>query len=293
MPASPSPTPISSVLYAGSERRNDASYFWENRHRDPPDLAVVQQTVAGAAFHRNADGERLVPVAHAMLFTHDDGSAYGFPPQAKTPYCLRYVSFHLGALRPWWELLRERFGSLVRFDPEGESARLLLEIERRWRSRGFRDRLDETEALHGLLLALYREQIDATHAADPIEHGHHLIRSRFRAPINLKELAAGCGISREHFIRRFGQRYGESPGAMLRRLRLEHARALLRSTRLPMGEVARAAGFADAAALGRAYRRRQGRTPGEERSARLHEAQATPKKRRSRGSTSSRASSKT
>jgi AraC-like DNA-binding protein len=293
MASSPPPSPSSSLLYVGTERRSSPEYFWENRHRHGATLAVVQQTLSGVGFHRDAHGTRLVPVHHAMLFTHDDGSAYGYPEKEQAPYHLRYVSFELGALRPWWDQLHRDYGPVLRFAAEGESARQLLEIERRWRAREFRDPLDETEALHGLLLAITREQISASHAADPVEYGHHLIRSRFRSPQNLKELAAACGISREHFIRRFGQRYGESPGTLLRRLRLEHARALLRGTRLPIAEVARAAGFADAASLARAYRRRQGLTPGAERNTSDATAQGTPKKRRKRGKTSSRASSKT
>jgi len=51
---------------------------------------------------------------------------------------------------------------------------------------------------------------------------------------------------REHFVREFTKRYGAPPGAALRKLRLEHARAMLNATAIPVEEVALANGFANA-----------------------------------------------
>jgi AraC family transcriptional regulator len=145
---------------------------------------------------------------------------------------------------------------------EGEAAATLEELRRRFHSHGFRDRLQEAELLHQLLVALYREQVAATQTLDPVEFGHHYLSDHFRSPLNLKEVAERCGVSREHFIRGFGKRYGEPPGEMLRRLRLEHAHRMLRATHAPVQEVAVACGFADANTFCRAYRLRYGATPG-------------------------------
>jgi transcriptional regulator GlxA family with amidase domain len=144
---------------------------------------------------------------------------------------------------------------------EGVATNIFTEITRRVRERSFQDRLQQTELLHQLLVALYREQVAATATRDPIEYGYHQLCDHFRSPQNLKELAARCGVSREHFIRAFGRRYGEPPGELLRRLRLEHAHRLLRATRVPVQEVATACGFTDANSFSRAYRHLYGTTP--------------------------------
>ena len=115
-------------------------------------------------------------------------------------------------------------------------------------------------------MALYREQVHGTREEDPIEFGSHVLRARFRGEINLKTIARQCGVSREHFIRAFSDRYGETPGALLRRLRLEHARTMLQATELPIGEVARASGFSSAATFCRAFRAAFATTPGDVRS---------------------------
>lgn len=258
----PLPEPFSSVTALADELREEASYRWENNRRGDREEAVIQQTLSGAAFFEDSSGRRLAGPGQALLFTHDEPTRYGFPPDSTTPYRLRFVSFRLGALRPWFERIRIEFGSVVRMASDGEAAATLADLARRFRSRGFRDRFQESESLHELLVALYREQVAATKAADPVEFGYHYLNDHFRSPLNLKELAKRCGISREHFIRGFGKRYGEPPGEMLRRLRLEHAHRMLSASQMPVQEVALASGFADANTFCRAYRLRYGTTPG-------------------------------
>lgn len=258
----PLPDPFSIVAGLDEETRANASYAYDNRGRGSGEDAVLQQTLAGAAFFEDESGRRLVEPGRAMLFTHDEGSAYGFPPDAVTPYRQRYVAFRLAGLRPWFERLRAEFGAVVRMPLNGEASAVMVEIMRRFRAREFRDRFQETELLHQLLVAIYREQVAATQTHDPVEFGYHHLRDNFRSPLNLKEVAERCGVSREHFIRAFGKRYGEPPGELLRRLRLEHAHRMLRATHLAVRDVAVACGFADANSFCRAYRLKYGVTPG-------------------------------
>jgi AraC-like DNA-binding protein len=256
------PDPFSCILGADEELRGSAAYCFDNRGRGSAGDLAVQQTLAGAGFFEDAGGHRLVGEGEAMLFTHDEASAYGYPPTATAPYRLRYLTFRLGGLGLWLERIRAEFGAVVRMPAEGEASAILAEASRRFRERAFRDRFQETELLHQLLVAIYREQVAATQTHDPIEYGRHYLRDNFRSPLNLKEVAKRCGVSREHFIRSFGKRYGEPPGGLLRRLRLEQAHRMLRATQMPVQEVALACGFADANTFCRAYRLRYGTTPG-------------------------------
>jgi transcriptional regulator GlxA family with amidase domain len=146
-----------------------------------------------------------------------------------------------------------------------EATTLFDECIERYRKRQFRDRFHESELVYRLLIALYREQVQGTRTSDPIEFGHHYVRNHFRSPVNLKGIAQKCGVSREHFIREFSGRYQESPGLMLRRLRLEHGQAMLTATVLSVQEVALASGFTSSNTFCRAYRTRFGRSPGSER----------------------------
>jgi AraC-like DNA-binding protein len=254
--------PFAVVHAAAEERQSDEAYRWNNATRGDPDRLVIQRTLAGAAFFRDAAGERSVPTGWAMLFTHREPSVYGYPPGAIEAYRHRFLAFSPTGVRALFDRIRADFGSVVRLPEESEVAALFDELFEGVRRRTLCDRFHESELLYRLLIALYREQVSESRERDPVEFGHHFLRSHFRSPINLKTVAAKCGITREHFIREFRVRHRESPGAMLRRLRLEHARTMLAATELGLAEVARACGFASANSFGRAYRARYGRSPG-------------------------------
>ena len=257
--------PFAVVHAAAEERQTSVAYHWDNATRGDPDRLVVQRTLEGSATYRDTAGEHAVPAGCAMLFTHREPTSYGYPPGATVPYRQRFMTFSPTGVRALFDRIRADFGSVVRLPEESEAAALFDELFEGVRGRKLRDRFQESELIYRLLIALYREQVHDARERDPVEFGLHYLRNHYRSPINLKGVAAKCGISREHFIREFGTRYRESPGAMLRRLRLEHARTMLAATELGVAEVALASGFASANTFGRAYRARYGRSPGERR----------------------------
>lgn len=197
-----------------------------------------------------------------MLFTHQEPTAYGYPSKASEAYRLRFIAFAPTGTQEIFARLRADFGSVVRMPDASEATALFDEVIQRYRQRQFRDRLHESELLFRLLIALYREQVQDSRTTDPIEFGSHYIRSHFRSPVNLKAIVQKCGVSREHFIREFSARHDESPGVMLRRLRLEHAQMMLHASVLSVQEVALACGFTSSNTFCRAYRLKFGQSPG-------------------------------
>lgn len=81
--------------------------------------------------------------------------------------------------------------------------------------------------------------------------------------VTLDELAEVAGLSKYHFLRQFSQVVGMTPGAYLRTLRLCHAARKLRTTNMPILEVALSVGFADHPSFSRAFARHMGMTPSE------------------------------
>lgn len=256
------PDPFTVVHVGAEEVHDQPDYCFDNAQREETFALVIQRTLSGAAYFRDATGTVPVPPGHAMLFTHHEPTGYGYPPEATVPYRLRFLAFSANGAHDLFARLRADFGSVVRMPDESEATALFDEAIERFRQRQFRDRLHESELVCRLLTALYREQVQGTRTSDPIEFGHHYVRNHFRSPVNLKGVAQKCGVSREHFIREFGARYQESPGVMLRRLRLEHARAMLAGTELSVQDVALASGYTSSNTFCRAYRTRFGRSPG-------------------------------
>ncbi len=75
-------------------------------------------------------------------------------------------------------------------------------------------------------------------------------------------LVAAAGIKRDALERRFRRALGIGPAGYLRRLRMDRAAELLRSTDMPVSGVALECGYADPAAFARAFRRETGTAPG-------------------------------
>lgn len=91
--------------------------------------------------------------------------------------------------------------------------------------------------------------------------------------IDVSELADHVGLSTRQLLRLFAQIVGEGPGRYHRRLRLEHARGLLRYTAITVSEASVAVGFESMAHFCRAYRNQYGQSPGADRNS---EARRTP-----------------
>lgn len=254
--------PFPVVQHTAEEAHASPAYQFDNRERESPAIFVIQRTIAGAAYFRDSQGTRLVPPGHAMLFTHREQTGYGFPPEAREAYRQRFIAFEPRSAAGIFHRLRADFGSVVRMPDSCEATAVFEEIAQRYGQRRFRDRLQEAELIFRLFITLYREQVQETRTSDPVEFGSHYIRSHFRAPVNLKAIVQQCGVSREHFIRAFTARHRESPGALLRRLRLEHARAMLQASGLSVQEVALACGFTSSNTFCRAFRQKFGRSPG-------------------------------
>ncbi len=252
------------IQAAAEETRMDPSYCFDNRHRPDGSGLVVQLTLSGASFFQEKEDRILVSPEFAMVFSHDEDSLYGFPPESNESYRHLYVEFtDCPALRSIFDKIREDFGAVVNIPEKSDARDLLNEIVERFRTGHFTDRYQESELLYRLLIAIYRQQVEGTRTADPIEFGHHLIRNRFRKDSNLKEIAELCGVTREYFSREFHSRYGGAPGQMLKQLRLEHAKLLLKTTRIPVSDISLASGFANLGTFGRLFKRWVGRSPGD------------------------------
>lgn len=79
--------------------------------------------------------------------------------------------------------------------------------------------------------------------------------------VTLDTLARSVYLSRYHFLRRFAATTGETPMRFLTRMRMEHAERLLRTTDVPVGDIATASGYASLPAFSSAFRRLRGLSP--------------------------------
>jgi transcriptional regulator GlxA family with amidase domain len=81
--------------------------------------------------------------------------------------------------------------------------------------------------------------------------------------LRVEKLARRMNMSPRHFVRLFAQRLGTSPGAYVRRLRVEQARRRIEEGASRLKQVARDCGFADEQSLRRGFQDLVGITPAE------------------------------
>jgi AraC family transcriptional regulator len=102
-------------------------------------------------------------------------------------------------------------------------------------------------------------------------HAHRLDALR------LADVAAVAGVHPTHLTRAFRRHFRTTPGAYVRRLRLEWAAAQLVESRHSLAAIADQAGFADQAHFTRAFGRFAGVSPGRYRAARARDRSPDPR----------------
>lgn len=80
-------------------------------------------------------------------------------------------------------------------------------------------------------------------------------------PLPVQRLARALAISSRSLSRLCSEHFGESPAALVRRLRIEEARRLLEETALPLKEITARTGIGDESTFWRLFTRRLGVTP--------------------------------
>ena len=89
-----------------------------------------------------------------------------------------------------------------------------------------------------------------------------LIEDRIAEPLPLADLADAAALSVSQFVRQFKASTGETPHRYLVGLRIRHAQRLLRTSTVPIADIAVRCGFSHQEHLTRVMRSRLGTTPG-------------------------------
>ena len=242
------------------ERQETPRYRWDSRHRGVDSFVIFQYTHSGRGEISFGGRDHPVPPGHAFIAIVPEASSYGFPPSAVEPWVFSWINFYGDLAVQLWRGLRDRVGPVVALSPA--SVRLLesliVKARRRGRGREWRDPYQASGAAYDFHLEIMRHTRPATSSLSlgPPARTIAYLRRHHQEPLRMKEVAAQAGVSREHFSRLFFKQTGESPAAFLRTIRLEAAAKLLRSTELPISEIAFRSGFPTASKLGLFFRRR-------------------------------------
>lgn len=87
------------------------------------------------------------------------------------------------------------------------------------------------------------------------------IRANYRRVPSLEELAKLVHISYFHFHRRFKAAAGKTPAAVIKQMRIDEAKRLVRDTDVPYATIAEALGWANQSHFTNAFHREVGVSP--------------------------------
>ena len=137
-----------------------------------------------------------------------------------------------------------------------------------------RTQVEEAKLLaERLVFQLYLARVSETRVASLEDRLRELTSDWKRNPgakVDFDGSARALGISHVHFRRLFRRQFGCPPYRFFAQIRIEYAVGLLRTTEMRMKEVAFAAGFSSLESFDRAFRKSQGRSPGQYRAEEGH-----------------------
>lgn len=238
------------------------TYWWDNGRRVRDGRAVVQLAVAGSILVRDAAGDRPVPPGSLIVFCYGDPIHYGQPDPLVEHHACRWVAFRGAGLAEHLRALTARHGPILQpglDHPLADQLERLIVLADPQRPAS-PTRL--AESIHHFVMSLHDfAENRLWRELSPAEQAIRAVLQQPNHPWSIKEIAARYQVSREHFSRLFQQRVGRSAHAFLTEARQRRALALLKQTRLPLPEIARQSGYANAHTLARHVRDATGRSP--------------------------------
>ncbi|RQH13063.1 AraC family transcriptional regulator [Bradyrhizobium sp. RP6] len=95
-----------------------------------------------------------------------------------------------------------------------------------------------------------------------------IMRTRLASNLTIADVAAECKLTPSHFARSFRRSTGVAPHEFLSQLRIDEAKRLMLTTKLPLADIALICGFGDQSYFTRVFSRNVGASPGAWRRAR-------------------------
>jgi len=114
---------------------------------------------------------------------------------------------------------------------------------------------------YSFIFAMLNEAVKEKESYYPIYKGVDLIASEWNKNEKIEKYANICGVSEGYFYRLFRERYGMTPVEYRNRIRISHAKSMLRNTEMSIGKIAAFVGFEDPLYFCRVFKKHIGISP--------------------------------
>lgn len=241
--------------------KND-SYFWDNSKRGRKQYVIIHQTISGCGRLRLRGRTSRLQRGSVMIALVPEDSAYFFRAEDAPEWVFRWITFEGDSAMRLWAEMRRRFGPVLHLREEGGAGRALGKLIEDIADRRLSGPQVQAEALHSVFLSSWFEMENhGVGISNPAPRLREMIRARYQEPVNVKQLCAEIGQSREHLTRVFKDTYGFEPARYLRQLRIAAAERYLLRSNLSVAEIAERTGHAGTPQFTRSFIAANGKSP--------------------------------
>lgn len=245
----------------------DTEYiYWRNRpqgfsfSKDSQDYYTMALIIAGRAQYRFGK-EKITVQAGDILFIGKN-TAYSARVISKEPWEHIVIAFRADSPGDLADLPVERVN---RVRHNSYYRELFSEAFDAWAQCAFGYKIQTKALITQILFTLFSENIFQHFASSDVlrsmKAAIDYMERNYAQKITVEELARLSGYSASHFTRMFRQMYDLSPIQYLNRLRIQHAKNLLRAEQYTLSEIAQRCGFSSVYYFSRCFKQITGATP--------------------------------
>lgn len=236
-----------------------STYEHDGQHRGSVPYVILQWTHSGVGEFEMRGRKYAVGPGKAFISIVPEAACYRYPCEGRAPWMFSWINIVGDYGVELWRTFREKFGPVNALAMSSPAGNILAQLLADRSAGTLQDAYETNIALYKFYNEWWR-QLAGGQAPEPemARVAQQYFDERYAEPVNVKELAARAGCSREHFTRQFMQEVGEPPAQYLRARRLEAGRRMLDEGELSLQEIARRSGFASVRQFRRAYANRYG-----------------------------------
>ena len=208
-------------------------------------------------------GTRICSVGTGSCLLAEAGLLHGQPATTHWNYFDQFARRYPDVLLKTRHLITQS-GNIYCVGSVNSIADLMVHIAEEWFGSRIARAIEHQfspEIRRSFRAAAYQGEADSSHHDETIVEAQQWLQEHLGASVSMTELASRLHLPTRTLNRRFRQATGVSPQFYLQRLRINHAKELLRHSNLGIAEIAWQLGLQDASYFSQLFRRHCGVSP--------------------------------
>ncbi len=253
--------PIIRVFALGTEFRQGPEYFFDNKNRMDNGY-MFQYTFSGSGILEAGSKKYVVDKGKAMFLALPSDTKYYHNPDCHEPWTFAFIHFQSFVLDEYYQTIIKKTTPFMALKEDSAPVRLLLDMISRVKAGYISSFNVMSSKTFEFVISLYDHFINnRENYSHRTKEVIKIIDRNFAGLGSIEDIASTQGVTPSHLSREFSSDTGITPIAYLTQVRISHARHLLRTTNLSIGEIALQCGYTQSNYFCKVFREKTGQTP--------------------------------